>query len=179
MLPSLHILTGAAIAKIIPNKAIAYPLAFLSHFILDAIPHRDFETNGHFQGFKSLKFWLFVLKLEFDVFISIFIISTTTSSSLHYREIVFGGFLGFLPDLLLGLSHIFRGFNFKRCIKGESIRAEVSNENPNTSIHKISNFYANFHAKIQNAFSKKKTHVFMRVFNQIITAIITIIILMF
>lgn len=178
MIASAHILAGAAIIKLIPNKAIAFPLAFLSHFLLDAIPHRDYETNDHFKGFKSFKFWLFVLKLELDVFFSILIISITANNDPHYNQIIIGGFLGFLPDLLLGLSHIFRGFNFKRCIRGESIREEVGGEARNTSIHKISNFYANLHEKIQNRFANgKRPNLLKGVFNYIIVIVITLLIL--
>jgi hypothetical protein len=178
MIASAHILAGAAIVKLIPNKAIAYPLAFLSHFLLDAIAHRDYETNGHFKGFKSFKFWLFVLKLELDVFISLLIINITVGQDINYNQIIIGGFLGFLPDLFLGLSHIFRGFNFKRCIHGESIREEVNDENRNTSTHRISNWYANLHEKTQNKFiHNKKASLIKGAFNYLLVIIITIIIL--
>lgn len=45
MTATAHALVGAAIAKAIPNPAIAIPLAFASHFIMDAVPHWDFGTN--------------------------------------------------------------------------------------------------------------------------------------
>lgn len=38
-----HLLTGAALAKFLPLP-IAIPLAFASHFILDALPHFGFRT---------------------------------------------------------------------------------------------------------------------------------------
>jgi hypothetical protein len=38
-----HILTGAAFAKFLPLP-VAIPLAFASHFILDALPHFGFKT---------------------------------------------------------------------------------------------------------------------------------------
>jgi len=37
MILSVHFIAGSAITKLIPNKLIAYPLAFLSHFLLDAL----------------------------------------------------------------------------------------------------------------------------------------------
>jgi len=36
-----HALTGAAIGLVVSNPVIALPLAFLSHFVCDAIPHYD------------------------------------------------------------------------------------------------------------------------------------------
>lgn len=40
-----HGLTGAAIALIIKNPAAAVPLAFLSHFLTDTLPHWDYGTG--------------------------------------------------------------------------------------------------------------------------------------
>src|SRR5690349_19130048 len=34
-----HVLTGALIAVVVHNPVVALPAAFLSHFVLDAIPH--------------------------------------------------------------------------------------------------------------------------------------------
>jgi len=47
MLLTPHTLVGLAIAKQVPNPFISAPLALLSHFIGDLIPHWDFFTNGH------------------------------------------------------------------------------------------------------------------------------------
>lgn len=46
MLATTHALVGAAIVKQIPNTTLSLPLVFLSHFILDIIPHWDVLTNG-------------------------------------------------------------------------------------------------------------------------------------
>lgn len=40
-----HTLVAGAIAAKIGNPALALPLAFASHFVLDSIPHWDFGTN--------------------------------------------------------------------------------------------------------------------------------------
>lgn len=45
MTATAHALVSAAIYRAIPNPAIAIPLAFASHFIMDAIPHWDFGTE--------------------------------------------------------------------------------------------------------------------------------------
>ena len=41
-----HALTGAVIGLSIDNPALALPLAFLSHFVLDAIPHYGSSITG-------------------------------------------------------------------------------------------------------------------------------------
>jgi hypothetical protein len=38
-----HLLTGAAIAKLLPSP-VAIPIAFASHFVLDALPHFGCKT---------------------------------------------------------------------------------------------------------------------------------------
>lgn len=45
MTATAHAIVGAAIATKIPNPFISIPLAFLSHFVCDKIPHWDVMTN--------------------------------------------------------------------------------------------------------------------------------------
>ena len=45
MTATAHALVSGAIAAAIPNPAISLPLAFTSHFVMDAVPHWDFGTN--------------------------------------------------------------------------------------------------------------------------------------
>ncbi len=45
MTATAHALVAGAIYRAIPNPAVAIPLAFASHFIMDAVPHWDFGTN--------------------------------------------------------------------------------------------------------------------------------------
>lgn len=46
MLLSFHSLAGVVVASEIPNPLIAWPVALLSHFALDCMPHWDFFTHG-------------------------------------------------------------------------------------------------------------------------------------
>lgn len=47
-----HVTTGALIAVVIDKPVIALPLALLSHFVLDAIPHYGYEGSGYGEAFK-------------------------------------------------------------------------------------------------------------------------------
>jgi len=51
MLETPHVAVGAAIASKIPNPFIAIPLSFISHFVLDKVPHWNphifFETKKY------------------------------------------------------------------------------------------------------------------------------------
>lgn len=51
MLETPHVLIGAAIATKIPNPAIAIPLAFASHFVLEMIPHWNPHLNTEIRNF--------------------------------------------------------------------------------------------------------------------------------
>ena len=45
MTATAHALVAGAIVAAIPDPAIALPLCFFSHFLMDAVPHWDFGTN--------------------------------------------------------------------------------------------------------------------------------------
>jgi hypothetical protein len=45
MTSTAHALVAGAIVAAVPNPELSLPLAFASHFIMDAVPHWDFGTN--------------------------------------------------------------------------------------------------------------------------------------
>lgn len=51
-----HALTGAAIVSVVGNTVLALPLALLSHFACDAVPHFGFNMK-----FGSRSMWLYLL----------------------------------------------------------------------------------------------------------------------
>lgn len=44
MIAATHLLAGAAIATALPYPVISLPLAIVSHYALDSIPHREYDT---------------------------------------------------------------------------------------------------------------------------------------
>lgn len=80
MIATNHALTGAAIVLAVKQPALALPLAFLSHFILDAIPHfgihedEPVKRNGH---------WLFKSVVSVDVLFAV--------TALIAIPLIFGG----------------------------------------------------------------------------------------
>jgi hypothetical protein len=46
MLETSHSLVAGSLAKLIPNPAVGLPVAIVSHFLLDLLPHWDLNTNG-------------------------------------------------------------------------------------------------------------------------------------
>lgn len=52
MTTSNHILAGTLIAVTVKEPALVIPLAFLSHFLLDAIPHYGYDGSGYEEAMK-------------------------------------------------------------------------------------------------------------------------------
>lgn len=95
MLSTPHLLVGAAIVKTIPNPVISLPLAFLSHFALDSIPHWDGSPRTPF-GLKTTG-WIIV-----DYLIGTSVVLLLTAGLDNQALICLGAFLGTLPDFILG-----------------------------------------------------------------------------
>lgn len=55
MLATSHALLGAALVKTLPDPQISFPLAILSHFILDLIPHWDLATGLNNRNHYDIK----------------------------------------------------------------------------------------------------------------------------
>lgn len=83
-----HALSGAAIGLAITQPLIALPLAFVSHFVLDAIPHLGLDEFGtHLKAKKkflcilavdatllaAVMAWLYVIGASFLVFACLFL----------------------------------------------------------------------------------------------------------
>ena len=66
-----HALTGAIIGLTIENPVLALPVAFGSHYVMDALPHYDYDgdRSGRWIGTKS-----FAIVLGADAFICLLIV---------------------------------------------------------------------------------------------------------
>jgi hypothetical protein len=89
-----HVLTGTAIALAVKQPLLIAPLAFLSHFLLDAVPHFG-GTPFHVYGHKH-----FAKAMATDGLLAI----TALCTILFFAPaliipILVGAFFGFLPDV--------------------------------------------------------------------------------
>ena len=103
MLELPHAAVGAAIAAKIPNPAIALPLAFASHFVLDTLPHWNphFFTETQKLGSPSKKSTQFAMT-EFTIATLVLTVIAFTAGqpSMGKVALIFaGGVAGMLPDL--------------------------------------------------------------------------------
>ncbi len=89
-----HVLTGIVIASTIHAPLIALPLALVSHFVLDAIPH----FANQFIGFSDFKFKLI---LGTDIYIAgMCLLMVFFLHPARMWIILFGGILAASPDLM-------------------------------------------------------------------------------
>lgn len=104
MLISIHLVTGAAIGKMTGNLWLTIPMAFVSHYFLDAIPHynqkpvKDYLEKGLAQADKKD---LFLKSIEPVMGLVLVFCSIFYFSNKNALPMIVGAFFGLLPDLLL------------------------------------------------------------------------------
>lgn len=70
MTASNHALTGAVIALAVKNPALAIPMAFISHFVVDVIPHYNPKgVKGFYKTREKFKHRSFRLIFSIDMLI--------------------------------------------------------------------------------------------------------------
>lgn len=100
-----HAAVGAIIALIIKQPVLALPIAFLSHFVLDALPHFGYKGHGGYGG--ALKHKLTYGFLVFDVVGIGFLFYLLWGQP---TIVLLCSLVAILPDAL----HIYRYFWFER-----------------------------------------------------------------
>jgi hypothetical protein len=126
MIFSPHIVVGAVIGAKTHNLGLIIILGLASHFILDRIPHweydisknmDDFRTGRKIKGLSGL-----FLKIFLDAFIGLLIVLIPVIQrnllDLKFLMFIFLGILfSVLPDILWGLSGFIKNKFFDTCAK--------------------------------------------------------------
>ncbi len=104
MLEFEHALTGATIAYLIPHPAVALPLAFASHFVVDLLPH--WNPNLGMKRKKQGLFYLptktiffIVIDCLVGLFLGLWLASRVLPNLNRAVLVVLGAFFAVLPDL--------------------------------------------------------------------------------
>lgn len=98
MLLTPHVAVGAAIGASTENLTYIIVLAFMSHFILDALPHTDWGTWHEYKDFVLEK-KDYILLLA-DVICILILIYILWDNILSNQYIVLGMFFAILVDLI-------------------------------------------------------------------------------
>ena len=109
MLLAPHILVGAAVAARTANPILGIVFAFLSHFILDRIPHWEYsaEPLRNIPAKGILYVAPILRRVALDITAGFIVLITAVAVSSHeipFTAWALGGFFGILPD---GLSFLF------------------------------------------------------------------------
>lgn len=98
MTATSHALIGASIGAALPNPALALPLAFLSHFLCDKVPHWDTMTE------KKLKTKTQIIRETIlDVMLSLGLVAIIFIGLFHVTNpttVLLAAFMAQLPDWL-------------------------------------------------------------------------------
>ena len=108
---SNHLLSGAAIALAVKQPAIALPLAFAAHYVLDALPHYGFERQGFSVWLKKKSAGLL---LTLDSIAVVLVIGTLIMNREFFA--LLAAFVSVSPDTVW----IYRYFLYERKNKASS-----------------------------------------------------------
>jgi hypothetical protein len=103
MLETPHVVVGAAIATHIPNPIVSIPLAFLSHFALERIPHWNPHLNTEKREFGKItkKSTYIVIADSTLALASGFAIASLKAQNFsQFVVIILACFFSILPDLI-------------------------------------------------------------------------------
>lgn len=105
MLETPHVIVGAAIATKVVNPALALPLAFASHFVLEKVPHWNPHLNtekkkyGHITKQSTL---IIIADTTLALISGFTIASISLPDTSRFVVILAACFLSALPDIMEG-----------------------------------------------------------------------------
>ena len=103
MLETPHVAVGAAIASKIPNPFIAIPLAFMSHFVMEKVPHWNphlvTETKKYGRP-TDRSVTIIILDVVLALGLGSFIAWRALPNIGHAITILLASFASVLPDLI-------------------------------------------------------------------------------
>jgi len=115
VLETPHVIVGAAIATRVANPALALPLAFASHFLLEKVPHWNPHLNTETEKYgKPTKqsTAIVVADATLATASAFLIASRVLPDNGHSLTILFASFFAVLPDLIEG-PYFFLGIRSK------------------------------------------------------------------
>jgi len=132
VLETPHVAVGAAIAMKVVNPALAIPLAFGSHFILEKIPHWNPHLNTETEKYgKPTKKSTVIVIIDVctSLALGFFIASKALPNTSHVATILVASFASVLPDVIEG-PYFFLGvknkFIKKWIVFQKSLQADTS-----------------------------------------------------
>jgi hypothetical protein len=94
-----HAVMGALIGLTFDEPAAALPLAFLSHFALDAVPHYDSEAKSKDERLASIEFFQVQILLN-GLLCFLLVIVLASTQPKNWLQAAICAFLGASPDFM-------------------------------------------------------------------------------
>lgn len=114
MLVTFHAAAGAVIGEHIDHAYWAFIFAFLSHFVLDFIPHGDREHITHFALGQKLKYMIGIRVADAILTLALSILIFKTSFFIHPVSVAWGIIGAVIPDFFVGIFELTRIKHLKR-----------------------------------------------------------------
>ncbi len=103
MLLLSHAAAGALISQVVPNPVLAFALSFVSHFVMDAIPHGDTHQYERYQRRERVRRAIAYVTMD-AIAAMIFAVALFRYAPLLYPDATAAAIAGsVLPDFLVGL----------------------------------------------------------------------------
>lgn len=103
MLETPHVIVAAAIAYKVGDPYLAIPLSFVSHFVLETVPHWNPHILTEMKKFGEItkkSKTIIVADVILSLISGLYIASQVLPNSQHYWTILIACFFGVLPDLM-------------------------------------------------------------------------------
>ena len=105
VLETAHVVVGAAIATKIANPALAIPLAFASHFVLEKVPHWNPHLNMEKKKFGKItprSTYIVIADVLTSALVILYFTSRVLPNTGHALTIFFASITSILPDVIEG-----------------------------------------------------------------------------
>ena len=116
MTAATHIAIGAGISTIVGNPVLGFGISFLSHFIVDIIPHGDSFLSDEMRKDGKMRKAVLYGTFDYLVTIPLFFLFLVTAPFISLAVFLTSCLGSIAPDLLVGLhdltkSKYLKGFN--------------------------------------------------------------------
>lgn len=102
-----HATIGAVIGQVSGNPILAFVFGFISHFIVDMIPHGDTGLSDNFRIFKRKRKQAVAYSVLDGIFALFFVLLLANMKDINNMQLYTWGIIGsVLPDLLVGFYEI-------------------------------------------------------------------------
>lgn len=103
MILTPHILIGAAIGSKIANLWLVALFSLAAHFLLEIIPHKEYNINALKNRLVNKEFYLGLTKVSFDFLLGFSLGLYLSFNSPYFNYVIIGMIFAIVPDFLLFL----------------------------------------------------------------------------